>query len=936
MSATREMDGPPGSHGQDYAVELDHVGRYRFLECVATGGMGVVFRAYDPKLERDVAVKLLKGDASAFGRARLLQEARLMAKLDHPNIVAVHDVGEHEDRIFIAMDLVVGQTLRTWFAEEHTWEEILSTMIEAGQGLAAAHALGIVHRDFKPENVLVDQHGRVRVTDFGVALAHEVPTEAIGPTAPALVLDQGSSTAPTRYGTPEYMAPEQFCGMTVGPVADQFSFCMTLWEGLFGERPFSATNLAAGALELRVGVSRLPRGSRLPKRVQHALRRGLRLAPDERWPSMDALLGELISARATSRRSLLAAGALLTAATGGLVATLAQLDPGCESTTSALATVWNPDRDVVLHQSFSRTGVLFAEDAAERASGRIDDYARRWGELRLENCDGHQRGDRSDELFDLSVACLDDRLSALETRLAVFDDADAITVENSMDVVLGLPRLDECLEAKVLRSGPEPPPESLAATVRSLRDTLQQAISLRESGHYERAIELAQQVVGDDASLAYFPLRAEGLLELGRSQSRSTFPSEARRSLEMSHDAATQAKHDSLAAEASVGLVYVLATQLHRLDDAETWVGRAEAWIERTDAPLHLRASFLTHRALLALERGEFDAACALFRQAIDTQLTAQDIHPLSLSSKYNNLGLALERAGHSEEAIAAHTKALELRQEILGEHHPDIATSHMQLGNVFNQQHDYTRARQELELALASFQSTVGEAHHATAAAHTNLGLVLQRQGELPLALAQHYAARESYAAAGGDRRVELGQVALNVATALGDQGKHAEALEENLLALRLFQDALPPEHPFIGHTFHNIGREQLALGDIEASLEAEQEAQRIWETRNGPQFPNLVYSLSGIGEALHRLGRLDEALVPLERAIVVGEQSDGDPAGLMWARLVLARVLDERGGSEERVHALAKSALDWLDASGANDPEARPELERLLDPLR
>jgi tetratricopeptide (TPR) repeat protein len=652
------MTGPPGpSVGSldgstaDEHGDPDRVGRYRIVERVGEGGMGVVYRAYDPELDRDVAVKLLRATSGLDStQARLLREARLMARLDHPHVVAVHDGGEHEGRVFVAMELVVGQTLRAWLAPERGWRAVLHAFVAAGTGLAAAHELGIVHRDFKPDNVLVDERGRVRVTDFGVALAGSGAVAALvipGDRSSTVDLG-GSATASARVGTPAYMAPEQLEGGAITAATDQFAFCVALWEGLYGERPAADASAAA------------PPGRRAgPRRLQRALCRGLRSAADERWPSMKALLDELEAIRSVPRRRwVLVVGALGTAAAGGALATAARDASSCERSADGIDDVWHEGRREALSTAFAATALPYADDTARRVGERLDRYAAQWGELRVELCEGHHRGERSDALLDLAMACLDDRRAELEGTLAALGEASDTMVTHAVEVVAGLPALDPCVDATRLHAGPQPPEPELADAVRAGRAALALASARLRAGHFDRAIEQARAVVEGDAAAAHPPLQAEAALVLGRAQSRSAAPEAAPATLEQAHRVATTARHDVVAAEAATALVYVLASRLHRFDDAEPWVGQAQAWLDRLDAAPSLRASLLGHRGLLALERGDVEAGRDLLRAAIEIQQTEDELEPITLASKHNNLGLALERLGDHAGSVQAHTAA--------------------------------------------------------------------------------------------------------------------------------------------------------------------------------------------------------------------------------------------------------------------------------------
>jgi len=291
----------------------DKVGRYLIEERIGAGAMGVVFAARDPDLDRPVAVKLLRDHLGSGEEreARLVREAQALARVRHPSVVAVHDIGTWNDRVFVAMELVEGATLRAWLSERRPgWRQILSTLIEAGRGLVAAHEVGIIHRDFKADNVLVADN-RVAVSDFGLARLAEVDDIALAATSavPALAVTQTGAL----LGTPAYMAPEQMSGDRIGPAADQFAFCVAAWEALYGQRPFAGTSLAELRADIAAGRIAGPPRSPVPRAIRQALVRGLAARPEDRHPSMAALL-ELLAPRRRARRMLVAAALVATAA----------------------------------------------------------------------------------------------------------------------------------------------------------------------------------------------------------------------------------------------------------------------------------------------------------------------------------------------------------------------------------------------------------------------------------------------------------------------------------------------------------------------------------------------------------------------------------------------------------------------------------------------
>jgi|GEM_PF-2850808 len=274
------------------------LGRYIVLELLGAGGMGAVYSAYDPELDRKIAIKLLRpleGGSKDDARVRLVREARAMARLSHPNVVIVHDVGALEDQIFIAMELVDGGTIRSWLGQSPSRREILDIFLKAGAGLAAAHDAGLVHRDFKPPNVLLGRDGRVRVADFGLVRSDKAPNTAAAESLRASPTDgsEQETRAGTIMGTPRYMAPEQLDGDRCDARSDQFSFCVSLYEALYNVHPFEGLPEELRA-SMRAGKIRpLPAISAIPPWVGPALHRGLSPDSANRFPTMDALLAAL-------------------------------------------------------------------------------------------------------------------------------------------------------------------------------------------------------------------------------------------------------------------------------------------------------------------------------------------------------------------------------------------------------------------------------------------------------------------------------------------------------------------------------------------------------------------------------------------------------------------------------------------------------------------
>jgi serine/threonine protein kinase len=362
-SVSEELDdGPQTADFLDLPTTIG--GRYEVRELIGQGGAGAVYRAFDVQLKRAIAFKIVRAPRSKPGgvesmQARLLREARAMAQISHPHVVTVYDVGSIEDRVFIVMELVDGRTLAQWTDEPHrSWRDIVSTFIQAGRGLAAAHVVGLVHRDFKPLNVLVGTDGRVRVTDFGLARPARAE-DAVGSIPPTATTSKGRSEwTLTRthglIGTPAFMAPEQFAGETVDARSDQFSFCVALFSALYGIHPFAPEGpdrppVAELAMRVVAGqVRQPPEDKRIPPAIFEILRRGLDPNPDRRHLTMDALIRELdlelerTKERPITRRVVWAAGAVVLSAAAIAALWIRHDAPASQSTQTSSSTAPSP------------------------------------------------------------------------------------------------------------------------------------------------------------------------------------------------------------------------------------------------------------------------------------------------------------------------------------------------------------------------------------------------------------------------------------------------------------------------------------------------------------------------------------------------------------------------------------------------------------------
>lgn len=453
------------------------VGRYVVLSKIGAGGMGEVFLALDPELDRKVALKLLRAGGTELipeAQARLLREAQALARLNHPHVVAIHDVGEHQGAIWLAMEYVQGITLARWESEKRrSWRDVLDVLTPVAQGLSAAHESGLVHRDTKPENIMIGADGRVRVMDLGLARAvapreglrefeSVVPaTATLAPEDPVQVTRAGALV-----GTPAYMSPEQFMGQSVDERTDVFSFSVTLWEALMGERPFTGdTGEQVMAAVLRGQLRAAPRDSvsrRVPPWLIRVCVKGLAVDPSHRFQSMRELLGTVESQRARGKLQRW----LMRAAMGGVlgvgIASIelyqrAALVAECEQDESQISQDWNRDVKRQVRDAVLATGVSYAPETADNALLLLDRYAELWQRSRTEMCLSELNGSITASLAARSAWCLDERRMGFEALVGELLRGGDTAVQVAVVAAAELPDASVCVDEQAMRTLPSPP-----------------------------------------------------------------------------------------------------------------------------------------------------------------------------------------------------------------------------------------------------------------------------------------------------------------------------------------------------------------------------------------------------------------------------------------------------------------------------------------------
>ncbi|HEY2509290.1 MAG TPA: serine/threonine-protein kinase [Polyangiaceae bacterium] len=620
------------------AEPIERIGRYMVIARIGGGAMGQVYSTYDPELDRRIAVKLLRasGADSEDMRVRLFREAQAMARLTHPNVVTVYDVGVSNGRVFIAMELSDGVTLKQWRQGAHSWREQVRMHVAAGRGLAAAHAAGIVHHDFKPDNVLVSKAGVVKVTDFGIAHGRHAEAESAPPSTrpeasrsvPPPPASSGRSLvgaslteAGAMMGTPGYMAPEQYSGAPTDPRTDQFSFCVTLYEALYGERPFNDSSFEAQMAAVCDGRIRpLKRKTKVPARIRRILLRGLRREPSERYPDMETLLAELQRDRTRAVLASSAAALVVLGVVGAVVvarrSAANQQALLCSGGGPLVHEVWNPQIEESLGGAFQRSGVSYAAEAWEKARQGLDAYAERWADAHHAACEATRvRGVQTEGAMQLRMTCLEQRRRALGALARKLSSPDEEGIGKATQAVYSLPDIDDCADATALTSvEPLPAAPAVRAQIDQVQRELSELRAVAPLGQVDVLVPEARALRERARATGYAPVTADVAFELGS----LLHTAGDEHAVEVYKEAIVAAEHgraDDVKVGAESSLAHLLANQ-HRFEEADEWLSLGRATASHSDRRLEARLSKV--EAWLAFERDDFEHANAAFRKALD------------------------------------------------------------------------------------------------------------------------------------------------------------------------------------------------------------------------------------------------------------------------------------------------------------------------------
>ncbi len=793
-------------------LERGHtVGRYVIGDLLGAGAMGRVYSAWEPELDRRVALKLLV-EPGAGARERVAREAQAMAKLDHPNVVGVHEVGTSEDGVYVAMELVEGVTLRAWADPVRPWRDVVPVLVEIARGLGAVHAAGVTHRDIKPDNIIIGIDGRARLGDFGLArsgasapTATAEPTLAVGTPASAIA------------GTPAYMAPEVLRGAAADPASDQFSFGVLAYEVLAGKRPFGGSTWAA--LLEAIEAATIPSVRGAPAWLDDALHRCLAVAPTDRFPNM-AELADHLAACATRRRptTWLVGAAAAAALASGVTWFAVRHEPAaasCDVGGAELAALWNPEVKAAL------------APLGATAIASLDAWAGQWATERDAGCRAAITA--LPAVTVVRERCLDQRkaeLSAIVVRLRedlgqparsnpMLGNEDPSRVggvgDRVVDALASLALPAECREVVAGAADPFPLDPAKAAAARRIQDELPAARAAVALGDARPVLAATAELVTRARDAGHEPTLADALIVRAEAL-RATSDLHAASTAAVDAVAAAERGHDDLLAARAWVVRVATAGDRRDLPAAQDAGAIAAAAVERAGSPPQLVATVLRQRGLIAYNRGLLEEARTLLAQARTNFIALSGKGSIDVATTESALGSVARAAGDLDAAEAWHRSAYAIDRSLRTPQHPDLARDLHNIAGVLRLRGKLDDAAATYRAALAIEEAARGPKSVEAGLTRNSLGLVHMARKDWAHAREELTQARDILTAAGhGDRAFahhNLGLVEANV-------GDHSLALEHYARAAAAYHDTIGDDTPPAIRLMLDRGRAMLAVND-------------------------------------------------------------------------------------------------------------------------
>ncbi len=862
----------------------DAVDRYTIVGELGAGAMGVVFLARDPELDRELAIKLVQPQPGSaedeLVHQRMLREGRALARIDHPNVVRVFDVGRWEGTLFVAMERAPGRSLREWLAiERRSVAQIAGVIAQCARGLAAAHDAGVVHRDVKPENIIVDDAGRARVTDFGLAMTDDgadlrsLPTGPMNAVTPLASGEVQLTRTHGIVGTPAYMAPEQLRGGAVDGRSDQFALCVVLAEAVNGERPFAAESLEARVALIEAGQIAI--AASVPRWLRQVIERGLAADPSARFPSLYALAQALVPPRARWPWFVAAA---VTTAIAATAFTLRGGDDPCLDATASFDRAWRADRVGLISTVFASSGKSFAAPAWQYTRDTIDRYAATWRAVRIDAC-------RARPARPSTVRCLERRAGELDALLARWEHAGVETLAAAPFAAEGLGNPESCRYADV-----DPPPATAAerAHVEALEKQLYAARADDLAGNAMAAVTALTALVPELERAGLRVLHAEALFMLAQNERELGRAKQTREHLVAAIAAAETAGSARTKARAWTALAELSDDVDMRPEESRDALRLAEASIEQAGKPEELELERQVAIALVSMNAGEHEQAIRAVRASLaDTS----ELHVSERTRRLQILARALIAAGQMDAALAELERAEQLITRALGPDSPYLAA----VLETQCEPLDYLGRRDEAIArdlrALRIFDASFGTDNPRRALILNNLAVLYGNQGDhaRALQLAREVLALQIKAHGAGSHDAAIAHH--NLASTLNDLGKPGEALEHLDRALAILTKTVGPEHPLVANVHGTLSSAHALLHHPADALAHARAALAIREKAQvGTGF--LAFSRYEVAEALIAAGRRAEGIAMAKRALELPLASTGREGELAKAlRELIAR---------------------------------------------
>ncbi len=953
-------DGPPRRNNPKAG---DKIGTFVVERLLGRGAMGVVLLAVDPELDRRVAIKLLAtDDTDPTASARLLREAQSAAGIAHPNVVAVHQVGTHEGQVYVVMEFVDGGTLHEWIDDEtRTWQEIVDVYLQAGEGLTAAHHLGLVHRDFKPDNVLIGSDGRVRVSDFGL-VGRSGDTQEMASTMRSFDGIAGRLTQTGAImGTPAYMPLEQLAGDRVDARSDQFSYCVSFFEALWKHRPYAGDTLAMIFAAIERGSIDEPPADDVPAGIRAALFKGLAALPRDRHASVDELLATIRAHRDPARRRApaIAAGVALLglgAAASYFVGPTRQRTPAfeCPDADTAYGNAWSDDRRAQVKAAFS--GKPTGEEMFAVLDAELDARRAEWVAGLTSACDARSSDSQTDAVFDLRMECLRDRQAEADLFAELLTGSDERLIDGALSSSTTLLPIAACEDVEALQAAPQPS-KAQADALHPLRRELARARILLLAGRHAEVIALMDAQLVELRKVDFAADLAAALEIMARAQMQLAEYDQAEANLREALTLAATARAHGTEARATGTLIFIVGQRQKRYAEALGMLPAGRAAAARSPDPralAYLEAAFGT----LYSAQGKHDEAMAAVNRVIETLKALDRPPPDELANAYANRADARNANGDPDGALADHERAVEIAREGLGERHPFYGAFALQLGISLAGRGEYDRAIAEHQHALAAWEATYGPDHSSCALAVLYIGIAQRDAGKLEdaarsfadgigrnergpaedprglislvdnLAYVQLQLGNWADATAGYERARGLAKIAGGdddpriagyeraLASVLAPQGRYDETIAHLERARTLLVAQHGPKHPEVAAASGLIADAYLMLGDCANAQKHYGRALKTHSDLELPAGPSLASLLVGSGSCDLDTGDLEAASESIERAVDLAKDIHDEAFA---GRLDFARArLAHASGNEDAAAALTASSVKHLTAAG------------------